>query len=71
MQYLSMYAPGINHGLKLTLNTEQYESTAGPHDTNGIKMIATDQSDMPPVDEIGLAMSTGSHAFVAIGVVTV
>ena len=43
----------------------------GPHDATGIKILTTDESEHPRVNEIGMAIPTGSHAFVGIGVVVV
>ena len=65
------FPAGVEHALKLTLNTENYERTAGPHDTTGIKLLMTDQHEVPRVEDIGIALSTGIHAFVGISVMTV
>ena len=43
----------------------------GPHDATGIKILTTDEYEHPRVNEIGMAIPTGSHAFVGIGVVVV
>ena len=68
---LFCFFSGSDHGLKLTLNAEQYEAMPGPHDATGIKILTTEESEHPRVNEIGMAIPTGSHAFVGLGVVVV
>ena len=43
----------------------------GPHDANGIKLLATSLYEFPRVEEIGIAIPTGAHAFVGLGVLVV
>jgi hypothetical protein len=65
------YNLGAEHGLRLTLNAERYNAMPGPHDANGIKLLATSVSEFPRVEEIGIAIPTGAHAFVGLGVLVV
>ncbi|XP_045162528.2 uncharacterized protein LOC123527249 [Mercenaria mercenaria] len=62
---------GAEHGLRLTLNVERYNAMPGPHDANGIKLLATSESEFPRVEEIGLAIPAGAHAFVGLGVLVI
>jgi len=62
---------GSDHGLKLTLNIEQYEYMPGPFDAAGIKMLIHDQYEYPRVRELGISVPSGTHAFVGLQVVVV
>ena len=62
---------GVDAGLRLTLNVEQYEYMTGPHDAAGVKMLLHDSREMPIVHELGQAIPTGSHAFVGVKFMTV
>ena len=53
-------------GLRLTLNVEQYEYMAGPHEAAGVKMLLHDPRELPSVHALGQAMPTGTHAFVGV-----
>ncbi|KAL4221396.1 hypothetical protein ACF0H5_019654 [Mactra antiquata] len=68
---ITVTASGAKHGLRLTVNTEQYEAMPGPHDASGIKLLATSQPEFPRVEEVGMAIPTGSHAFVGLGVLVI
>ncbi|XP_061184813.1 uncharacterized protein LOC133192822 [Saccostrea echinata] len=62
-------SPGIENGLRLTLNIEQYEYMPGPHDAAGIKMLIHDHKDIPMVHALGQAISPGSRVFVGMKVI--
>ncbi|XP_011430312.3 degenerin-like protein del-10 [Magallana gigas] len=62
-------SPGIENGLRLTLNIEQYEYMPGPHDAAGIKMLIHDHSDIPMVHALGQAISPGSRVFVGMKII--
>nr|KAG5694944.1 hypothetical protein BaRGS_031227 [Batillaria attramentaria] len=62
---------GSEYGLKLTLNVEQYEYMPGPHDAAGVKMLLHDGKEFPGVAELGLAIPTGTHAYVGIQLVSI
>ncbi|KAK7093190.1 hypothetical protein V1264_006986 [Littorina saxatilis] len=70
-QPLYVLSTGAEYGLKLTLNVEQYEYMPGPHDAAGVKMLLHDSKEFPGVAELGLAMPTGTHAYVGIQVVQI
>ena len=57
---------GVEAGLQLTLNVEQYEYMTGPHDSAGVKMLLHDPRETPFVHALGQAIPTGSHAFVGV-----
>ncbi|XP_064651600.1 degenerin-like protein del-10 [Lineus longissimus] len=59
---------GLNAGLRLTLNAENYEAMIGPHDSAGLKFLLFDRNDIASVFEMGLGMPTGSHAFIGLSV---
>ncbi|CAG2241766.1 unnamed protein product [Mytilus edulis] len=56
-------SPGVENGLKLRLNVEQYEYMPGPHDAAGIKILIHDRLEIPRVYALGQAVSTGSNVF--------
>ena len=58
--------PGIDSGLQLMLNIEQYEYMNGPHDSAGVKVLLHDPRQTPLVASLGQAVSTGSSSFVGI-----
>lgn len=62
---------GVENGLRLTINVEQYEYMPGPHDSAGVKMLLHDDNEVPRVHALGQAVSTGSHVFVGVKVLTV
>lgn len=62
---------GTDHGLKLTLNVEQYEYMPGPHDAAGLKVLLHDKKEFPKVHELGLAIPTASHAFIGLKIILV
>ncbi|XP_005111008.2 uncharacterized protein LOC101857070 [Aplysia californica] len=57
---------GAEYGLRLTLNVEQYEFMPGPHDAAGVKLLLHDKHESPKVAELGLAVPTGTHAYVGM-----
>ncbi|WAR19542.1 ASIC2-like protein, partial [Mya arenaria] len=60
---MTITSSGVDSGLRLTLNVEQYEYMAGPHDAAGIKILLHDPREMAFVHELGQAVPTGAHAF--------
>ncbi|KAJ8297666.1 hypothetical protein KUTeg_024197 [Tegillarca granosa] len=59
-------SPGLENGLKLTLNVEQYEYMPGPHDAAGIKMLVHTPGEFPLVHALGQAIPTGNHIYAGI-----
>ncbi|CAC5415202.1 unnamed protein product [Mytilus coruscus] len=59
-------SPGVENGLKLKLNVEQYEYMPGPHDAAGIKLLIHDRIEMPRVYALGQAVSTGANVFASV-----
>ena len=57
---------GVDSGLRLTLNVEQYEYMAGPHDAAGVKILLHEPRETPSVHGLGQAVATGTHAFVGV-----
>lgn len=57
---------GVENGLKLRLNVEQYEYMPGPHDAAGIKILIHDRLEIPRVYALGQAVSTGSNVFAGV-----
>ncbi|XP_062594595.1 uncharacterized protein LOC134256016 [Saccostrea cucullata] len=64
-------SPGVENGLRLTLNIEQYEYMPGPHDAAGIKMLLHDRNEIPRVHALGQAIPPGAHVFVGVKIVEV
>ena len=64
--FVTPYFSGVESGLRLTLNVEQYEYMAGPHGSAGVKMLLHDPWESPLVYELGQAIPTGTHAFVGV-----
>ena len=64
-------APGIDSGLQLMLNIEQYEYMNGPHDSAGVKVLLHDREHTPLVASLGQAVSTGFSAFASINLLTI
>ena len=50
---------------------EQYEFMPGPHDAAGVKLLLHDKREYPRVAELGLAVPTGTHAFVGMQILQV
>ncbi|OWF42348.1 Acid-sensing ion channel 1 [Mizuhopecten yessoensis] len=65
-EYIS--SVGVENGLRLTLNVEQYEYMPGPHDAAGVKMLLHANGEVPRVHALGQAVSTGAHVFVGVKV---
>ena len=57
---------GVEVGLRLTLNVEQYEYMTGPHDAAGLKMLLHDNRELPSVHGLGQAVASGTHSFVGV-----
>lgn len=62
---------GAENGLNLLLNVEQYEYMPGPNDAAGVKVLTHQQSDIPRVRELGIAVPTGTQAFIGLQVILV
>jgi hypothetical protein len=59
---------GVNSGLSLTVNVEQYEYMTGPHDGAGVKVLMHAPNEYPMVHQLGMAVPTGAHAFLGVKV---
>ncbi|XP_060600472.1 uncharacterized protein LOC132753933 isoform X2 [Ruditapes philippinarum] len=70
-QDMLVSSSGVDSGLRVTLNVEQYEYMTGPHDAAGIKILLHDSREMPFVHELGQAVPTGTHAFVGVKFMTI
>lgn len=57
---------GVENGLKLKLNVEQYEYMPGPHNAAGIKILIHDRLEKPMVHALGQAVSTGANVFTSV-----
>ncbi|XP_071109614.1 uncharacterized protein [Haliotis cracherodii] len=68
---LRVFSPGAENGLSLTLNVEQYEYMPGPHDAAGVKILIHDHKQFPKVQELGIALPTGTHSFVGMQLISV
>ncbi|KAL5014523.1 hypothetical protein ScPMuIL_008793 [Solemya velum] len=68
---LVVTSTGAEHGLKLTLNVEQYEYMPGPHDAAGVKLLTHSPKEFPRVHDLGIAIPTGNHAFVGLQVIMI
>ena len=64
-------APGIDSGLQLMLNIEQYEYMNGPHDSAGVKVLLHDPDQTPLVASLGQAVSTGVSAYAGINLLMI
>lgn len=62
---------GSDNGLNLLLNVEQYEYMPGPNDAAGVKVLTHVKDDHPRVRELGIAVPTGTQAFIGLQVVMV
>ena len=60
----SFLISGIESGLRLTLNIEQYEYMPGPHDAAGVKILLHHPEEIPSVHGLGQAIAPGAHSFV-------
>lgn len=63
--------PGSDNGLNILLNVEQYEYMPGPNDAAGVKVLTHVKDDHPRVRELGIAVPTGTQAFIGLQVVMV
>ena len=63
---MAISAQGIDSGLKLILNTEQYGYMNGPHDSAGVTVLLHDPRQTPLVGSLGQAVSNGVSAFAGI-----
>ncbi|GFN91735.1 acid-sensing ion channel 1-like [Plakobranchus ocellatus] len=70
-QLLWVTSAGAEHGLKLTLNVEQYEYMAGPNDAAGVKILLHNKREFPRVAELGLAVSPGMHAYLGMQLLSI
>lgn len=62
---------GSDNGLKLVLNTEQYEHMDGPNIASGIKLLAHHDTDIPRVKELGISVPTHSYAMIGVDLTVV
>ncbi|XP_063401431.1 uncharacterized protein LOC134685567 [Mytilus trossulus] len=63
---LRSWHTGSDNGLKLVLNTEQYEHMDGPNIASGIKLLAHHDTDIPRVKELGISVPTHSYAMIGV-----
>ncbi|XP_052067261.1 uncharacterized protein LOC127706646 [Mytilus californianus] len=63
---LRSWHTGSDNGLKLVLNTEQYEHMDGPNIASGIKVLAHHDTDIPRVKELGISVPTYSYAMIGV-----
>ena len=63
---MAVSVPGIDSGLQLMLNIEQYEYMNGPHDSAGVKVLLHDPRQTPLVASLGQSVSTGFSTFAGI-----
>jgi hypothetical protein len=63
---LYFLSSGEGHGLHLVLNLEQYEYMPGPQASAGVKLLAYDQTDVPRLQDMGVAIPAGSSALIGI-----
>ncbi len=62
---------GFKGGLQLELNVEQYEYMPGPNDGAGIKVLVHHPKEAPLMEEFGMAVPPGTHAYIGITMVEV
>ncbi|XP_029633849.1 uncharacterized protein LOC115209554 isoform X1 [Octopus sinensis] len=62
---------GIENGLQLTLNVEQYEYMSGGQKSVGLKVLFHNPHDVPTIKNLGLASATGTNSFFGLQVVEV
>uniref|UniRef100_K1QLG3 Amiloride-sensitive cation channel 2-B, neuronal n=1 Tax=Magallana gigas TaxID=29159 RepID=K1QLG3_MAGGI len=62
---------GSDNGLNLLLNVEQYEYMPGPNDAAGVKVLTHVKDDHPRVRELGIAVPTGTQAFIGLQVIMI
>ncbi|OAF70867.1 hypothetical protein A3Q56_01374 [Intoshia linei] len=53
---------GVQFGLSLTLNIEQYEYMRGLNSDAGVKLILHGSDEIPRIRDLGFAISPGTHA---------
>ena len=68
---MSVFPPGVEGGLRLLLNVEQYEYMPGPNSAAGLKLSLHNQHEFASVKDHGLVVPPGSHALVGIRVTEV
>ena len=68
---MALSSPGIDSGLRLMLNIEQYEYMNGPHDSAGVKVLLHDPRQTPLVASLGQAVSTGFSTFAGINLLMI
>ena len=68
---LVISAPGLDSGLQLMLNIEQYEYMNGPHDSAGVKVVLHDREQTPLVASLGQSVSTGFSAYAGINLLMI
>ena len=68
---MAVSVPGIDSGLQLMLNIEQYEYMNGPHDSAGVKVLLHDPRQTPLVASLGQSVSTGFSTFAGINLLMI
>lgn len=62
---------GVDYGLQLTLNIEQYEYMLGPFHSAGVRIYLHDVEEAPLVRCLGQAVPPGTHAVIALSYMVV
>ncbi|XP_064626255.1 uncharacterized protein LOC135486969 [Lineus longissimus] len=57
---------GTSHGLNLLLNTEQYETMAGPNSARGVRLLIYDQMEVERVADLGVNIPVFAEAQVGL-----
>ncbi|XP_033736596.1 acid-sensing ion channel 1-like [Pecten maximus] len=60
-------SPGVDNGLELVLNVEDYDSMVGPHSSSGVKVVLHHDTEVP-MPEFGNELPTGRHGFMDVQV---
>ena len=62
---------GVQNGLQLLVNIEQYEYMKGPHDAVGLKVLLHEQGAVPLVQDFADAVPAGMNTFIGADVTRV
>jgi hypothetical protein len=62
---------GVEGGLRLLINVEQYEYMPGPNSAAGLKLSLHDRHELASVKDHGIAVPTGSHALIGVKITEV
>ncbi|KAK2172938.1 hypothetical protein NP493_919g01054 [Ridgeia piscesae] len=59
---------GVQSGLQLVVNIEQYEYMKGPHDAVGLKVLLHERGDIPLMQDFADAVPAGMNTFIAVDI---